>query len=454
MSAVAVSSGRPDRGNPLLPIVFFASPLVTSAVPRLTPFFFALVGVALVGTALSRGTPWRRLLPWTPGLGACALLVLYVFLNATWAADRGAAFGKAALLAGLVLVTFAAVAAAATLDATSLRRAALAFAAGAFLGAVFVLVELLTDGVVTRTVMSWAPILQPHFPKHVAISHGEVTRMNPSKLNQNVNLVMFHLWPGLLALTELKGNRRRIAVAVFFATLAVAIAISQHDSSQVALIGSSLVLLLAWNWPRPVIRILAVLWCAAFVLVIPADFLAYRSELHMAPWLPESARARVILWEYTAERTLAHPWLGIGVESTPVLRDEDKAAAPLEQPEGFVFHRTTGQHAHDLFLQTWYELGAVGALLIALAGAAVVMLIPLLPLAALPFAAAAYAAFTAVAAFAWGMWQSWFMCAVGLVPLYLQIAAAVRQRAQERSRVHPGATRTEATLRARCASKD
>jgi hypothetical protein len=51
------------------------------------------------------------------------------------------------------------------------------------------------------------------------------------------------------------------------------------------------------------------------------------------------------------------------------------------------------------------------------------MLILLLPPAAQPFAGGAFAAFALVGAFAWGMWQSWFMCAVGLLPLYLRIAA-------------------------------
>jgi hypothetical protein len=426
MSAVADPAGRhTDKGNFLLSSLLFISPLVTCAVPRLTPVFFAILGTALVGAALRRGTPWRQLLPPTPALSACLVLVLYVFLNATWAADRGAAFGKAAILAGLVLVTFAAVSAVSTLDAASLRRAALAFAAGAFVGAVFISFELLTDGIITRTVISRIPFLQPHFPKHVTISHGEITRMNSSKFNQNVNLVTFQIWPGLLALMGLMDAHRKLAMTAFFVTSAVAIAISQHDSSQVALVCSSIILLVAWNWGcGRVIRILAVLWCAAFVLVIPADFLAYRAGLHLAPWLPPSARARVILWEYTAERTLTHPWLGVGAGSTPVLRDEYLGGAPAEQPKGFVFHRTTGQHAHDLFLQTWYELGVVGVLLLALAGAAVVMLNPLLALAAQPFAAATFATFGVVAAFAWGMWQSWFMCAIGLLPLYLRVATA------------------------------
>ena len=66
----------------------------------------------------------------------------------------------------------------------------------------------------------------------------------------------------------------------------------------------------------------------------------------------------------------------------------------------------------------------LGAVLFAIAGAAVVMLIVYLPAAAQPFAAGTFAAFALVGAFAWGMWQTWFMCAATLLPLYLRVAAA------------------------------
>ncbi len=56
--------------------------------------------------------------------------------------------------------------------------------------------------------------------------------------------------------------------------------------------------------------------------MLPLDFAAYKADLHMARWLPDSARARIILWEYTAERTLEHPWLGIGVELDPCAEEE------------------------------------------------------------------------------------------------------------------------------------
>jgi len=214
--------------------------------------------------------------------------------------DPLAGTGKWALLVALILMTFAAVA---TLEKGTLCRAALAFAAGAFVGALFIMVELLTRGIVTRTVISWIPLFHPS-PKHFRISNGALTAIKLSKLDQNVNLAMFHLWPGLLALMGLTSTRRTLAMVLFFVVIAVVVAMSEHDSSQVALIGSSVVVILAWNWRQHVIRALAVLWCAAFVFVIPASLVAYQSGLHFAEWLPKSARARVILGSIRQSRHL------------------------------------------------------------------------------------------------------------------------------------------------------
>ena len=90
---------------------------------------------------------------------------------------------------------------AAAIDETSLRRAAIAFAAGALLGTLYILLELLTGGILIRTAMGWIPSLSSlkHFKKH----DGVVTAINLSKLDQNANLALFHLWPGLLALLGL-----------------------------------------------------------------------------------------------------------------------------------------------------------------------------------------------------------------------------------------------------------
>lgn len=419
-----VVNSHADRGGRLIQAVFFFSPLATAVAPRLVTSFIAIVGFTLIGSALRRGILWHELLPRSRALAACLLFAAYVLLSAAWSADPLAGVGKATLLISLILIAFAAIEAATTLDNRIARRAALAFATGASLSIIFVAFEIITEGLATRTAMRWLPLLE-RSPKHVKFSgDGGLKGLQPSKLDQNANMVMFHLWPGMLALMGLTGGRRAVALVLFFVLSAATIALSEHDSSQVAIVGSGIVLFLAWHWRRRVIVALAVAWCAAFALVVPASFLAYDSGLHFAEWLPKSARARVVLWEFTAEQTLKHPVLGVGVDSTPHLSQLQKETSAPEWPEGFIYPRKLGHHAHSIYLQTWSELGAIGAILFAIAGASVAMLILSLPAAAQPSAAAVFAAFALVGAFAWGMWQSWFMCAIALLPIYVRIAAA------------------------------
>jgi O-antigen ligase len=430
MPAVAadLETSRTMRGSRLFPAVFLLAPIVTAAAPRLTSLFLLLVAACLIVAALRRGFDWRRLLQPNAALAALLLFSLYTFVNSTWALDQGEAFGKSATLLGAILLAFAGTAAADVLDGPQVRRAALAFVIGTAIAAIFLLIELLTHGAITRAAMNLIPLLQPDNVKHARIANGEVTRLSSSEFNPSITLMMLNLWPGLLILsTWSKLPGRTVLVAAFFLVLAAPIAVSDHDSSQVALVVSAIVLLLGWRWRPAAIKSLAVLWCLMFALVIPADLFAYKAELHFAEWLPKSARARIIIWQYTADRALERPLLGIGVNSTSTLRDQEKQIRKAEKPEGFVFGRGTGQHAHDIFLQTWFELGVIGVILLALAGAAVVLRIAVLPLVAQPFGLATFTAFATIAAFAWGMWQTWFICAIGLAPLYLRLAAAAAE---------------------------
>jgi hypothetical protein len=403
----------------IIPILFFLSAAVTSVAPLVTWLFLPLIAIALSLPVLRRPNGWRQLIEPNAALIAFLLVALYVLLSTVWAADPGAAFGKATELLMVVVITFIANQGVVQLDEHKLHRAALACAAGIFLGALFLTFEVLTHFAATRLAMNSIPLLK-RGAGHVNVFQGEVTWIKPSLLKHNTAILTFGLWPGLLALRIIaSGRRRAILMGLFFLAVATCAVLSDHRSSMVAVCVSILVFFLAWNWTRPVIRALAALYCLAFVLVIPVDFAAYNANLQTAEWLPSSFRARLIIWEYTAERVFDHPWLGIGAASTPALREPREQA---ENPQGYVYPRNTGQHAHDLFLQTWYELGAVGVLLIAFAGAAVAFRISLLPIEAQPFATAHFAVFTSLAAFAWGMWQTWLIFAVGLSVVYLMTA--------------------------------
>jgi O-antigen ligase len=431
-SSAAVRTDQPSSGRaPVIVTLCFLSPLLTAIAPRLAPFFLLAIGIVLIVAARLRGYDWRGLLELNPALLALCVVALYTCLSSLWAANPPGAATAAAVLLAATLLVYAATAALATLDKHQARRAATAFVAGALCAAVFVLIELLTDGAITRWAMNSIAALHPERAKHMVIVKGIVKRMNLSELNQNVAMLSLQLWPGLLALRTLETYARRKLIAVlYFLAVAIPVGISEHESSQVALVAALLVFLLARKWPRQAAVGLAAAWCLAFVLVLPMDFLAYRAGLHEATWLPSSFRARVIIWEYTAERVIEHPWFGIGADSTGTLKAEQ--TTPPEKPKGFVFRRTTGQHAHNLFLQIWYELGLAGVILVALAGVALVLRLPLLPAEIQPFAAAGFTTFAAMAAFAWGVWQIWLMCAVALVPIYFGIAAApLRSKARE-----------------------
>ncbi len=340
-------------------------------------------------------------------------VALYAFLSAAWSPDLGGTLVKAALLLGVVLLTFMAGNALTAWDQAQLRRASLAFAIGVFLGALYILAGILTENAIQRAAEHAATI-------DSSGAKEQFVGRKPEELRRNVTMLLLHLWPALLALTFLlRPSRRSIFTLLFIAAVVVPVLMSRRESAQLALIASVLAFILASAWRRFMPRALAAAWCLAFVVVMPLTFAAYQAELHMDESLPKSARARVILWEYTAERVLEQPWIGVGADATPTLRKN----IVVEKPEGFVYPRSTSHHAHNLFLQVWYELGLVGVVLVALAGAAIATRMTLLPSEAQPFAAATFAAFGANVAFAWGMWQTWLICGSALALLYLLIAA-------------------------------
>ena len=93
-----------------------------------------------------------------------------------------------------------------------------------------------------------------------------------------------------------------------------------------------------------------------------------------------------------------------------------------------------GAHAHNAFLQTWYELGAVGVILFMVTCSAVILSLGRLPRDTQRFALAQVAAFFAIVAFAWGMWQGWLMALTGLAALYIALAVNVYRVGQRETK--------------------
>ena len=161
-------------------------------------------------------------------------------------------------------------------------------------------------------------------------------------------------------------------------------------------------------------------WLASTLLVLPAALYAYKAEAYRLP--PNfSAQHRVVIWGVTAAKTLNHPVVGIGTGHTP---DFDESLLPdVRMAPGTKLPIATNRHAHNVFLQTWYENGALGALLLALAGLPVIGWIANAPARTQPLLAAAFAAAIMSASFSYSLLAGWFLATFAVAAVFNRFAA-------------------------------
>jgi hypothetical protein len=421
------------RESVIIRLLFFLAPLVTLIAPLTTVPVLVVLSAGCVALALLNGARASELLRFDLALGLFALVAVYLAVNATWSLDPSHAFGKAAWFSLVVLLAFAACHAVSRFDQGQTKLAARAFLAGLVAGLAFLVIELLTDRALTRFLYNTLPFARPG-PKNIKLSDGQVVRIARFELDHNVAVLLLLVWPGLLALRRVKG---KLWPALLSIVSAAAILLSTHETSKIALGASAVAFIVASAWPILARRGAMAVWALAFVLAVPLAALGYQASLHQSEWLPYSARARIVLWGYTAERIPETPILGIGLGSMRKLdaqhKDDPNAiviADTVEPGQSFVWGK--GPHAHNGFLQAWYELGAIGAALLLAAGLGVLAAIARLPVEAQPYALAQFTAYLVIAAFAWGIWQSWLMALTGLVPIYAAMAARLVEFPVER----------------------
>ena len=183
--------------------------------------------------------------------------------------------------------------------------------------------------------------------------------------------------------------------------------------------------------PRPTRLALA---AGAVVLVLGLPWMVQAALPLDAGRMPESAAHRLLIWDFVSARIAEHPWLGWGMDSSRAIPGGTghPVAAMLEtygltgKAAWFAGAQLLPLHPHNLALQTWLELGAVGALLMA-------ALLALLAMSAAGGAACgAFAAGLVVAMLSYGAWQYWWVAALLLACL----AARQIERAPQTRQSH------------------
>lgn len=396
---------------------------------RAIPFFLAGMVVALLILVWRDKTPQETVAkndatPLGLFLGALSRsdplpIALLFFLawaavSAGWSLDSGETLTKAGLALAIASGAFLMMGWIATQAREPVARLADGLWIGLAIGLLYLLFELLTN----QSLKIWLYNLiglgvEDVKAKWYKFVDGRIIRIVEVDLTRNATPITLLLWPSLMAVLGTVARPAHVAMAVaLFGLATYVVFLAPQETSKLALPAGALVFALScisrqWIW-----RLLMVGWGVACLLILPIVMLAYQQNLHNAPWLQKSAQHRIVIWNYTAEETLKSPLIGIGAVSTYVLGQYVKPK--VESAPGEAFERTTSQHAHNVFLQTWYELGAVGALLLLAMGIALITALSRLSSAVQPFAAATFASWTTIIAGSYGLWQTWFMALFAL----------------------------------------
>lgn len=420
INSPAVVTAAPSYLRPIIrvaPFLLFVALTSAIAAPRAVMIsFVALALLPIVAVFLSRR--FDRLAALDGRLvAAVAAFGLYITINALWSVAPNEAFGKVACFWFIFVVAVAASIGWPDVESDLLARVAKALVLAVFVGSVFLVIEVLWNEPIQRFIYSIAAGTRAA-SKHIRVEDGWVTDIASYVLNRNIAVLNFALWPALLMLSKLLPRRPALLIGSgLAATAAIATFASQHETSMLSFLFALAALIGMWLAPVLMRRAVVIGWIVATLLVVPIALASYSAGLHMAQVIPETGRNRIILWGFTAQQVVKAPILGVGLASTKTL--DDRAEATAEWPDGFSYPLRTGRHSHNIFMQTWYELGAVGALLLLGVGLAILRVLARQPARVQPFAYASFVSAVLLGSFSWGMWQTWFMASFGLWALLL-----------------------------------
>jgi exopolysaccharide production protein ExoQ len=370
----------------------------------------------------------HRRLVWFEVSGVSVVVLIaacYALLNSQWSMAKDEAHAYAGMLFVVFLCLHLGLGAWARIGHQPATTAmAVGFYVGFVLAGCLLCFEILSRHAIFFQLMSTFPRLYPQAPKY--LSMGAL----PSYfLNHRMAAVAIMFWPALLTTLRLGATswRRGLLLAGLLPSL-VAVALSEHTTSQVALVMGTLVAVVChWSW-RAAQRLLMLAWIIACLAVVPLSLAAYAANMHHLRWLPPSAQDRLVIWKATSDLIPKAPVLGVGVHSGRVI-----TRAEFERPKapGTPYALSVGWHSHNAFLQVWFETGAVGAGLLLCFGLLALRGIGVQDAAVQPALLATFATCMMIASAGFSAFAPWLVASYAVCALFAALATA--QAATSRS---------------------
>ena len=418
-SQVAPVSGR-AWGIAIGTVVVVATPAMLVSAKTVQAFLPMLLLLAGAG-ALSRGR-WRVMIPpLNVATVFIAALLFFALISAFWAARPEAVLLM--VMVGVVIAWGSIV----TMQALAAETYGnvLHIAEGLWIGFLVGLAYALLEVVSDQSIKIWVYNALGLGPEQLEPDRfftwegGRLVAVHPDDLKRNLMPVPLLLWPALIATRTIVSRLGRYAVGAGLVAMALAsVFLSPSHTCKLALFVGLVVFACSVYLPRASRVGLTVAWLVACLAVVPIVIQLRALELQNAEWLQLSGQLRIVIWNEIAQLVSDAPFFGVGADMTyftqPPLRDvPDVAPGWL----GFPI-----PHPHNVYLQTWYELGLVGAVLLAGLGTAVLTLISAASALARPYLYAVFAAAAVEIGTSYNLWQIWFLCLFGFAAAMCSLA--------------------------------
>ena len=228
-------------------------------------------------------------------------------------------------------------------------------------------------------------------------------------------VLAFPVVHGLWSAAGRRASDRVLAVMVVLAVIALALR-SESASARLGLAVGASCWLAASFWPRVARWVVGIGFVVTLTLAPILGMLAqdYMPATLLKRLPPMTGQARIDIWQSFGEAARARPLIGAGFGTSPTL-DQNPVAA-LVSPERRALLAVG--HPHDMPLQAWVETGAVGALLIGIAGLLLLARLGRLPPREAAPRLALFAAAFAISVVGHGAWQGWWLAVLGGAALW------------------------------------
>ena len=271
------------------------------------------------------------------------------------------------------------------------------FFAGLFLSISVIIFELITHGMLSSLIKSYKAsyVFEPYM------------------LNKSATYLVLAAWIGIALLFS---QKRFVAASLLWLVILIVLLHLESASAIIAYICGTVsfgtVLLLRKTGMTLILTVICI-----SMLIIPLSFRFIDADRMTSafPSMPESAKHRLYIWEFTSQKAMDNPILGHGLASSRYFKiHPEDIKVPNFDPLPI--------HPHNNLLHIWFELGAVGVLFFT---AIVVGLMLSIRKSAYPYymqasIVAVLVSYGAVGMFSYSIWHNWWIANGFLIAAFLR----------------------------------